>query len=84
MNIFVANLNYKVRDERLSEIFEEYGEVLSARIIKDRATGRSKGFGFVEMADDNEASTAIEELNGVTLEGRDIVVKVAQPKKEKA
>jgi len=77
MNIFIANLNYKVQSEKLQEIFEEYGDVSSAKIIFDRDSKRSKGFGFVEMPNDNDAQRAIEELNGVEIEGRQIVVKKA-------
>lgn len=78
MNIFVANLNFKVQEEQLREIFEAYGEVESARIITDRNTGRSKGFGFVEMANDDEGNRAIEELNNAEVEGRNLVVKVSE------
>ena len=82
MNIFIANLNYKVQNARLQEIFEEYGEVSSAKIITDRDTGRSRGFGFVEMPNDEDAARAIEDLNGVEIEGREIIVKEANPKEE--
>jgi RNA recognition motif-containing protein len=78
MNIFVANLSFKLRDEQLREIFEPYGEVESARIIMDRNSGRSKGFGFVEMANDDDAMLAINELNGKSVEERELVVKVAE------
>ncbi|PLX12416.1 MAG: RNA-binding protein [Marinilabiliales bacterium] len=77
MNIFIANLNYKVKSEKLQEIFGEYGDVASAKIIFDRETKRSKGFGFVEMPNDDDALRAIEDLNGVEIEGREIVVKRA-------
>ena len=80
MNIFVAQLNFKIQSESLREIFEEYGEVTSAKVIMDQATGRSKGFGFVEMADETAALNAIEELNGAEVEGKTIVVKKANPK----
>jgi RNA recognition motif-containing protein len=80
MNIFVANLNFKIQSEHLQEIFEEYGEVTSAKVIMDRETGRSKGFGFVEMANDEEAKKAIETLNGAELEGKTIAVKEAEPR----
>lgn len=83
MNIFVANLNYKIQTEKLQEIFEEYGEVSSAKIITDRESGRSKGYAFVEMPNDEDANVAIEELNGVELEGRTIVVKKAKPREER-
>lgn len=82
MNIFVAQLNFRIQSESLKEIFEEYGEVTSAKVVKDMATGRSKGFGFVEMADEAAALTAIEELNGAEVEGKTIVVKKANPRPE--
>jgi RNA recognition motif-containing protein len=81
MNIFVANLNFKLQDEELREIFEAYGEVESARIINDRSTGRSKGFGFVEMTNDAEANAAINALNNSEVDGRNLVVKVAEERK---
>ncbi|MFV0471339.1 MAG: RNA recognition motif domain-containing protein [Paludibacteraceae bacterium] len=80
MNIYFGNLSYKVRDNDLQNVIAEYGEVTSCRIIKDRETGRSKGFGFVEMADDAAASKMIEELNGAELDGRTLVVKEARPR----
>jgi RNA recognition motif-containing protein len=80
MNIFVAQLNFRIQSEYLKEIFEEYGEVTSAKVITDQATGRSKGYGFVEMSNDNEGDKAIEELNGAEVEGKTIVVKKANPK----
>jgi RNA recognition motif-containing protein len=82
MNIFVANLNFKVQEEDLRETFEAYGEVDSARIITDRHTGRSKGFGFVEMPNADEANVAIEQLNEKEMEGRNLVVKVAEERSE--
>jgi len=82
MNIFIANLNFKVQSEKLQEIFEEYGEVSSAKIIFDRGSGRSKGFGFVEMPNDEEANRAMEDLDGVEIEGKAIVVKKAKPREE--
>ncbi len=82
MNIFIANLNYKVPSEKLQEIFGEYGEVSSAKIIFDRETKRSKGFGFVEMPNDDDALRAIEDLNGVEIDGRQIVVKQANEREE--
>jgi RNA recognition motif-containing protein len=81
MNIFVASLPFAVSSEDLNEVFSEYGEVVSAKVITDKFTGKSKGFGFVEMADENEGSKAIKELDGASIEGRQIVVKKAQPKK---
>jgi len=80
MNIFVAKLNYKTSSETLQAAFEAFGEVTSSKIINDRETGRSKGFGFVEMPDDMAASQAIQQLNGTELDGREIVVKEANPK----
>ena len=74
MNIFVGNLNYAVSEDDLKSIFEEFGELSSVKVIKDRFTSRSKGFGFVEMDNDEEAKKAIEQLNGTEVEGRDIVV----------
>jgi len=75
MNIFVANLNYKIRKENLESIFAEYGEVASSKIIFDRNTRRSKGYGFVEMPNDEQAQKAISELNGAEWEGKVILVK---------
>lgn len=83
MNIFVAKLPYDITKEDLHDIFSEYGNVTSANVIMDRETGRSKGFGFVEMDDDDAARKAIEELNGGELEGRTIVVKEAEPRKKR-
>lgn len=80
MNIYIGNLNYRVREEDLKHVFEEYGIVNSARVVTDRETGRSKGFAFVEMADDAAAKKAIEELNEAEYEGRQMVVKEARPK----
>jgi RNA recognition motif-containing protein len=81
MNIYVGNLNYKVDENDLEGIFEKYGKVNSAKVIMDKITGRSKGFGFVEMTDGMEANNAIKELNGATLEEREIVVNEARPRK---
>lgn len=80
MNIFVAQLNFRIQSDYLKEIFEEYGEVTSAKVITDQSSGRSKGYGFVEMPDEQEALSAIEELNGAEVEGKTIVVKKANPK----
>jgi RNA recognition motif-containing protein len=80
MNIYVGNLDYKVDEQDLQEIFEEYGPVNSSKIIMDKFSGRSKGFGFVEMDDSEAAKKAIEELNGATLENRNMVVNEARPK----
>jgi len=81
MNIFVGNLNYGITEEDLREIFEEYGELSSVKLISDKFTGKSKGFGFVEMADADEAKKAIEELNGAEVEGRTMVVNESIEKK---
>src|SRR3954469_20956312 len=83
MNIYVSNLSFNVQDEDLREFFTPYGEVTSAKIINDRETGRSRGFGFVEMADDEASRTAIAELNEATVEGRTIKVMEAKPKEDK-
>lgn len=80
MNIYVGNLAYKVSDNDLKNAFEEFGEVNSAKVITDRQTGRSKGFGFVEMENDSEAQKAIDELDGAELDGRTIKVNKAKPK----
>lgn len=80
MNIFVARLNFKTRSEELQAAFAKFGQVTSAKIVKDRDTGRSKGFGFVEMPNDDEAKQAIAALNETELDGRTIVVKPANPK----
>jgi len=84
MNIYVGNLNYKVRDEDLKEIFEEYGEVTSAKVLQDKQTGKSKGFGFVEMANDEEAKRAVNELHEAELMGRKMVVNEARPMEKKS
>jgi RNA recognition motif-containing protein len=80
MNIFVARLNFKTTQEGLEAAFAKFGQVSSAKIVKDRETNRSKGFGFVEMANDEEANKAIAALNETELDGRTIVVKPANPK----
>lgn len=83
MNIFVAKLNYDTQERDLLETFEEFGSVSSVKIITDKFTNRSKGFGFVEMDNDEEALSAIKELNDTELDGRYIVVKKAEPRKER-
>ena len=80
MNIFVAKLNFDTRESDLQHVFEEFGTVDSVKIIMDKYTGKSKGFGFVEMPDDNEGRNAIEALNNSDLDDRTIVVKVAEPR----
>ena len=79
MNIYVGNLNYSLQEEELKEVFAEFGEVASVKIIKDKVTGRSKGFGFIEMENDKEANNAIQELNGVEVKGRNLKVNQAKP-----
>jgi RNA recognition motif-containing protein len=83
MNIYVSNLSFAVQDEDLREFFAEYGEVSSAKVIMDKYTNRSKGFGFVEMSDDAAAQKAIAELDGGMVDGRAIKVMVAKPKEER-
>jgi RNA recognition motif-containing protein len=83
MNLFVGSLPFRLTEAELREIFEEYGEVSSAKIITDKISGRSKGFGFVEMPDDEAAKKAIETLNGSEVEGRAIVVNKAEDKPER-
>lgn len=80
MNIFVAKLNYRTSVDSLTDLFSNYGNVSSCKIIMDRDTGRSKGYGFVEMDNDEEANVAIEELNEFEFEGQTIVVKESKPK----
>jgi RNA recognition motif-containing protein len=80
MNIYVGNLSFKLNENDLKGIFEEYGEVISAKIITDKYTGRSRGFAFVEMENDDEAKTAIEALNGKEVNERELVVNQARPK----
>jgi RNA recognition motif-containing protein len=80
MNIYIGNLGYNVRENDLQQVMEEFGAVASVRIIKDRNTGRSKGFGFCEMENEDDARTAIKQLNGSELSGRPLVVKEALPR----
>ena len=82
MRIYIGNLNYRLRTEELKNVFEPHGEVLGAKIVRDPETKRSKGFGFVEMPNDDEAQKAIDELNGATVQGRAIVVNKSEPKPE--
>jgi RNA recognition motif-containing protein len=82
MNIYVGNLPFKIEEEDLRKIFEAYGEVESVKIISDKFSGRSKGFGFVEMPDDDEARKSIDELNNTEFEGRNIVVNKARERSE--
>jgi RNA recognition motif-containing protein len=80
MNIYVGNLSYEVSENDLTEVFEEYGAVSSSRVITDKYNGRSKGFGFVTMENNDEANRAIKELNGAVYEQRDMVVNEAKPR----
>jgi RNA recognition motif-containing protein len=83
MNIYVSNLSFNVQDEDLREFFTPFGEVTSAKVINDRETGRSRGFGFVEMSDDAASKKAIAELDQATVEGRTIKVMEAKPKEDR-
>jgi len=82
--LYVGNLPYSVTDRSLSDMFADFGNVLSASVIIDKMSGRSKGFGFVELEDDAMAQSAIEQMNGKDLDGRKLVVSVARPMKERA
>jgi RNA recognition motif-containing protein len=82
MNIYVGNLQYGVTEDELKELFEEFGEVMSVKIITDKYSGRSKGYGFVEMSNNNEAKKAIENLNEKELRGRNIRVNQAREREE--
>ena len=84
MNIYISNLSYSTNADSLQQLFAEYGEVSSANVITDRETGRSRGFGFVEMPDDTEAQKAIDELNETDFEGKTISVSVARPRTERS
>jgi RNA recognition motif-containing protein len=79
-NLYVGNLSYDTTQDRLQELFEEYGEVASVNVITDRETGRSRGFGFVEMATEEGASAAINALNGQEVDGRTLTVNEARPR----
>ncbi len=83
MNIYVSNLSFAVQDEDLRGFFAEYGEVSSAKVIMDKFTNRSRGFGFVEMSDNESAKKAIQELDGATVDGRVIKVNEARPKEDR-
>ncbi|GAA4325088.1 RNA-binding protein [Flaviaesturariibacter amylovorans] len=80
MNIYVGNLSWNLKDQDLSDLFAPFGEVSSAKIIQDKMTNRSKGFGFVEMPNDSEAQAAIAQLNGSEVDGRNLVVNESRPK----
>jgi cold-inducible RNA-binding protein len=83
MNIFIGNLAWTTTEEDLAQLFEPFGTVEQARIATDRATGRSRGFGFVEMPDDTEAQAAIDELHGSSIGGRPLTVNEARPREER-
>jgi len=83
MNMYVSNLSFHTTDEDLRKLFTEYGTVTSAKVITDRETGRSRGFGFVEMESDQEANTAMKNLNNKEVEGRTMSVTVAREKQDK-
>jgi len=82
MNIYVGNLSWGLKDQDLANLFAPFGQVTSAKIVTDKFTQRSKGFGFVEMANDAEAQAAIAQLNGSEIEGRNLVVNESRPKQE--
>ena len=84
MNIYISNLSYGVDDADLSTLFAEYGEIVSAKVIMDRESGRSRGFGFVELADDTLGQKAIDEFNGAEYDGKVINVNVAKPREERS
>ena len=83
MNIYIGNLPYSITEDELREAFSQFGQVDSANIIKDKFSGRSKGFGFVEMPNDGEAQSAIDSLNDTDLNGRSIKVNQARPREER-
>ena len=83
MRIYVGNLNYRTTEEGLAELFGEFGEVENASVVTDRQTGQSRGFGFVEMQNDEEARKAIEEINGREFEERTLTVNEARPRAER-
>ncbi len=82
MNIYVGNLSWSMTDDDLMNLFTQYGSVTSAKILKDKMNGRSKGFGFVEMEDDEAAKTAIANLNETEVQGRKLIVNESQPRQE--
>jgi RNA recognition motif-containing protein len=82
MNIYIGNIGYNVSEEELEQAFKEFGEVTSVKIIKDQYSGKSKGFGFIDMPNDDEANRAIEELNDTKLGERALIVNPARPKDE--
>lgn len=83
MNLYVSNLGDKITDESLRAIFATHGEIRSSKIIKDRFTGDSRGFAFIDMPDDSQAQAAIAKINGTIVDGRDLSVKEARPRAER-
>ena len=83
MNIYVGNLSYQTTEDELRDLFAEFGDVVSAKLIADKFTSQSKGFGFVEMSNNSEAKKAMDELNGRDLNGRSITVNEARPRQER-
>ncbi|MDV6344928.1 MULTISPECIES: RNA-binding protein [unclassified Nitrosomonas] len=83
MNIYVGNLSYNVTDTKLQTLFGEFGKVMSINLIKDKYTGQSKGFGFVEMEKQSAAEEAVKQLNGRAVDGRNITVNIARPRGER-
>ncbi len=83
MNIYVGNLNYQLTEDDVRDVFSEYGEVTRVNLITDRDTGRAKGFGFVEMSNDEDGKKAIEELDGAEINGRNMKVNEARPREER-
>jgi RNA recognition motif-containing protein len=82
MNIYVGNVDFKATEDQISELFAEYGEVTSVKIVTDRLSGRSRGFAFVEMANESEGKAALQALNGVTVNDRELSVSEARPREE--
>ena len=83
MNLYISNLSYNISDEDLRQLFADYGEITSAKVIMDRETGRSRGFGFVELSDDELAKKAIEELNQASYDGKVINISEARPREDR-
>ncbi len=82
VQIYVGNLSYSMTEDSLRELFTPFGEVISAKVIKDRLTDRSRGFGFVEMENKDEAESAIQKIDGTEVEGRNMKVNLARPRRE--
>ncbi|HRG89533.1 MAG TPA: RNA-binding protein [Chitinophagales bacterium] len=82
MNIYVANISFRATESQLKDLFQQFGEVTSVKIVKDRETGRSRGFGFIEMANDSEGQQAVAQLNGTSFQDRNLVVNEARPPKQ--